>query len=139
MGAVFSMLQTMRTWENDVRLESKFPKFSTFDPGTYLQKIGEVNYTTESPRFNDAILRLALVRGARRKELVRVDGNLEKKRAEYIQSELESTDEQFVDAVRLEMPVGMLMKKIPIAERPTSMVKPKGQACDNMRSVPQCR
>jgi hypothetical protein len=103
IASVGAALQQMRTWNKPRRLEGRYPHVMVVNPA---------NYLGESPRFNDDILRLAILRVAKREELERWDSREEIKRAEHVFQELLSANAG-CDAVRLELAVAMIAGKLP--------------------------
>lgn len=101
IASVAAALQQMRITKNeDNRLEVTYPHVSVLDTENYF-----------GTRFNDDLLRLAIVRTAKAPELERWDGTAEEHRRAKVQEFLQNSDNQ--DIFKLELAVARLSRKIP--------------------------
>jgi hypothetical protein len=105
IAAVGAALQRMRTTTSDheERLESGYPHVSILDPENYF-----------GFRFNDDLLRLAILRSANVAELERWVTAREEERRKKVKEFLLGTSNQ--DVFRLELAIAHLSRKIPYPE-----------------------
>ena len=103
IAAVAAALQQMRAGKDGERLEATYPHATVIDHNEYLG---------DSPTFNDAILRLAILRAAKRNELERWGEDLETERRTFVRNEFLREDAD-CHAIRLEFALAMLAGKLP--------------------------
>jgi len=123
MAAVAAAVQQMRiAKKEEKRLDSAYPHVSVLDTENYFGK-----------RFNDDILRIAILRSATRGELERWDGRLEEERRALVSQFLQRKENR--EAFLLELAVARLANKIPQPEL-TSLDEPemKGWPADLWRA-----
>ena len=103
IASVVAALQQMRTWNKPKRLESIYPHAVVVSPA---------NYLGASARFNDDILRIAILRMAKREELQRWEGREESKRRNSVAVQLLERGIH-CSAIRLEFAIAILAGKLP--------------------------
>lgn len=103
VASVAGAIQRMRTSKEANRLSSDYPQPRILSPK---------NYLGPSPRYNDLILRMAVLRSARSSELVRWDDGDEKERSKYFWEGM--TDNQ--GCFPLELIVALAQGKFPLID-----------------------
>ena len=104
MAAVAAAIQQMRIWgEEKMRLDAAYPHVSVLDTRNYL-----------GARFNDDVLRLAILRAATPAELEHWSDRREENRRELCGRLLHNHENQSV--FPLELAIARLAKKIPQPE-----------------------
>lgn len=125
VAAVAAAIQQLRiAGKEEKRLDSAYPHVSVLDTENYFGK-----------RFNDDILRIAMLRSATAAELERWDGRKEEERRTLVSQFLERQENR--DVFLLELAVARLANKIPQPD-PTSLSGPEmtGWPADLWRAVP---
>lgn len=109
VASVAGALQRMRTDPKETRrLSADFPQPRLLSPS---------NYLGPSPRYNDLILRMAVLRSAHRSELRRWDDGDETKRSTYLRDGFGENQHSFA----LELIVAMSQQKFPRIETPDTV------------------
>ena len=109
VASVAGAIQRMRTDPAETqRLSADFPQPRLLSPH---------NYLGPSPRFNDLILGMAILRSARRAELRRWDDEDEAERSTYLCDGFSNSQHSFA----LELIVAMSQQKFPRIEDPTTV------------------
>jgi hypothetical protein len=104
IAAVAAAIQQMRTTpDEEKRLESTYPHVSVLNPRDYFGN-----------RFNDDILRIAILRSATAAELERWTDTAEERRRDLVADFLNRSENR--DIFRLELAVARLAKKVPQPE-----------------------
>jgi hypothetical protein len=104
IACVAAALQQMRTWD-DARLESTYPHTTVLGANNFFGN-----------RFNDTILKLAIVRCAGRSELRRQKDRPDQELRRHVRRYLlgDNVDPEDRDATRLELAVAILARKLPV-------------------------
>lgn len=103
IAAVAAAIQRMRTATEEERLALSYPHVSVLDPTNYF-----------GTKFNDDLLRLAMIRTAKAEELERWESNAEETRRKHVKDFLVGDSNQ--DVFRLELAVARLSRKVPSPE-----------------------
>ena len=109
VASVAGAIQRMRTDPKETRrLSADFPQPRLLSPN---------NYLGPSPRYNDLILDMAILRSARRAELRRWDDEDEAERSTYLRDGFSNSQHSFA----LELIVAMSQQKFPRIEDPNTV------------------